>query len=787
MADTDLILLRSWVVRGDAEAFDELVRRHAGMVYNTCRRILRDGADTEDVVQECFLKLAEKAGNVRTSVTGWLHAAAVSRSLNLIKYESSRQKREQTFVEHCRDQETTSVTWNDLEGYVDEAIASLPVELRDPVIAHFLGRQTHEAIAHEIGLPRRTVTHRIGRGVDAIREHLRQHGISTAGITLTALLVAHTAEAVPPALATSLGKIALSGIRAIPETTSLGIKALMWKITVATVATLLLVTGGLWLKTGWSNTEQPSGELKSSAMQTAAYAASAPQQTTPVLTPETESHTPSFIDSAAIKSTSKTGSIEDPSRYISLAGIVQDMKGQPIPGAKVLLGVTDEPYEVDKENSPASALEHFFFTQHLSRARQCQTITDSQGRFTLKEIKYGGNAWLSALKDGYAQDRVFFKLDAGDEIAEEKLELRPGFIKRGTLNAEDGSPIADAIVETYIAWKSTGLTEGWGFDITDDQGNFALGFSEDVEKVHIKTTSNSKGQDFFPNLPCNTETFHLQMKAKASLHGQIRGAAGRAIKGGSVSLVGQIPYPDITIVYKDIEPFFLESTKKATVCDDGTYAISGLYPDREYTLKIELQSDKQSSAEAILTPAESKLIFSPGENREFNCELGDAVTIRGHVLTERMRRPLAQMNVTLIAPSSTTTARQTKTDNTGAFSFTFNGIPGTYRVVPQPSPSSEDLCARLRNRPDNQVLVASGETREVDVYVPDPVSFPIRVLDPKGKSPWFIKYSINFIEPEGLKTEYTDSCTLDEQGRTTLTVYGPAQEAWVAISNILSS
>ncbi|MCH9057310.1 MAG: hypothetical protein IIB55_01640, partial [Planctomycetes bacterium] len=42
----------------DAEAFAEIVTRHAGMVFATCNRILGDRAAAEEVAQECFLALA---------------------------------------------------------------------------------------------------------------------------------------------------------------------------------------------------------------------------------------------------------------------------------------------------------------------------------------------------------------------------------------------------------------------------------------------------------------------------------------------------------------------------------------------------------------------------------------------------------------------------------------------------------------------------------------------------------------------------------------------------------
>ena len=91
----DGALLQQYARTRDADAFAELVRRHAGPVYGTCLRITRNAHDAEDVAQECFMELGRNAGAIVSSLPGWLHTAATSRSVNAIRNAATRRRYEE--------------------------------------------------------------------------------------------------------------------------------------------------------------------------------------------------------------------------------------------------------------------------------------------------------------------------------------------------------------------------------------------------------------------------------------------------------------------------------------------------------------------------------------------------------------------------------------------------------------------------------------------------------------------------------------------------------------------
>ena len=131
--EADLVLLERYNRRGDADAFAEIVRRYAGLVFNTCVRILQDRARAEDVSQDTFFRLMNQSDVVHRSVGAWLHRTATRRSLDVLRSESARRQREQKYAqEHERSEDTSQ--WKELSPQIDEALEKLPEPLRQLLV-----------------------------------------------------------------------------------------------------------------------------------------------------------------------------------------------------------------------------------------------------------------------------------------------------------------------------------------------------------------------------------------------------------------------------------------------------------------------------------------------------------------------------------------------------------------------------------------------------------------------------------------------------------------------------
>ena len=208
MVETEAVLLRRFAKTGDAEAFGEIIQRHAGLVYGAAWRVLSDMDRASDVAQETFLQLTKDAAKVTGSLPGWLHRVATHKAIDLIRRDSSRKQREMQYAVH---QPQKATAWREISPYVDEGLNALDTEMREILVAHFLEGQTTRQIAGLRGISQATVSRRLEAGVVKLRGRLRHRGVLVAVGTLSMLLGENAVNAAPASLMTELGKLALVG------------------------------------------------------------------------------------------------------------------------------------------------------------------------------------------------------------------------------------------------------------------------------------------------------------------------------------------------------------------------------------------------------------------------------------------------------------------------------------------------------------------------------------------------------------------------------------------------
>ncbi|MBX7259535.1 MAG: sigma-70 family RNA polymerase sigma factor [Candidatus Hydrogenedentes bacterium] len=751
MVAIDVLLLQRWSREGDPEAFNELVRRHANMVYTTCLRILKNRADAEEVAQECFLQLAKSGNSVRSSIGGWLHVLATHRSINRIKSDSRRREREQEFAEES--QFSQRAEWSALMDVVDESIAELPEKLREVIVAHFLEQRSHESIADDLGIPRRTVSYRIAKGIERIRINLQKKGVRAEFSALAGMLRAGSLEPAPQSLASSLGKLALSGM--LPS--ALGKAAASSGAFLASLVKSVIVTAILGLATYVAYVSVRDKRVTWRDIQRQEEGV---QQTVDAISPEPEAPTSLSKGATPTKTPEVTAptlasdEISDPSQYIAISGKVTDENGQPVPWTRVLLVIATR------------------------RSRVYEANTDASGRYVFTEVKHTGDAKLVAAKHGYMNDIKAQDLKAGEVYKDVDFSIRPGLAVEGVLIAPDGKPVPDGVLCTSEVWNEDNYTPeytgAFSVAVTDSVGRFDLGVDAKAAWAHVWANSEMQGGDCFSRVALAQGNVELRMKEKAKIHGKVLWQDGSPAVGKLVAVQSRLPEPDTRTIRTGMR---VSEEQRALVASNGTYEFTDLYPAMTHDLfVVENEKGKDVSVSIPLATPLSGLKLSPGEDAEKDFTVAKSGAVAGRVLTEKTHRAVPETMLFMQRTDSQGYPQIERTDKNG--NFTFRCASGDYVLFA--GVTTFDGDSALVKRFGKPVSVGEGATVNQDLLVPEPLELPLRILNHEGKPVAQAIIETGIVTPDGRRYGTSVPQSIDAGGHVNVLIYQELVEVWAS-------
>ncbi len=207
MDESEASLLERFQGGGDIDAFAQITRLYADMVYGTCVRITGDREAAADATQDTFFTLLNSAGKVTGSLGGWLHRVATRRAIDLVRLDRSRRRREQGYAAQMAFE---TDRWADVSPLLDEALNEMEEAARDLVIRHFLQEQTTVEIAAAQGVAQSTISRHLEQALAQLRDRLRAKGVLVGAGALGALL-SQAVEAAPAAALAELSRMAVVG------------------------------------------------------------------------------------------------------------------------------------------------------------------------------------------------------------------------------------------------------------------------------------------------------------------------------------------------------------------------------------------------------------------------------------------------------------------------------------------------------------------------------------------------------------------------------------------------
>ena len=171
------------IARYRNDALAEAYRRHAGPVFGLARRLLNDQARAEEVVQEVFLRLwsaPDRFDPDRGSLRSYLLAHCHGRSVDMIRADSARRRREETeFAVPIPSPDLIEEVWDvALSGFVRDALSELSEGERVAIEQAYFGGRTYREVAEMLGEPEGTIKSRIRSGLRRLRDQLQAAGVT---------------------------------------------------------------------------------------------------------------------------------------------------------------------------------------------------------------------------------------------------------------------------------------------------------------------------------------------------------------------------------------------------------------------------------------------------------------------------------------------------------------------------------------------------------------------------------------------------------------------------------
>ena len=172
--------------RGDRESFRQLHERYAGVLFSTAYQVLNDQAEAQDVMQDVFVQIWDKAklyDRSRGKPLTWALTLTRNKAIDRLRSAQRRHRlkdevEKETAVSEQRgagDGQTGGDSSEKVYALekgriVRNAVLQLSNEQRQAIEMAFFGGLTQNEIAHRLAEPLGTVKARIRRGMIKLKD-----------------------------------------------------------------------------------------------------------------------------------------------------------------------------------------------------------------------------------------------------------------------------------------------------------------------------------------------------------------------------------------------------------------------------------------------------------------------------------------------------------------------------------------------------------------------------------------------------------------------------------------
>ena len=203
-----LARLNLWRTSRDPEALGQLLKWQRDRAYATALRILGNGADAEDAVQQAFIKLLSRTHGLDTldQFKVSVYRAVVQCALDMARANRVRAKLEKAMSPLERHTPIPQIAAEQAEALrvVWQELHAMPEESRAMVVLCYQEGLSVSDAAEVLSVPRETLRDRLSASMSELRKKLNQRGVMLSLFVIAGLLQHGNAEAAPLGLCEAL-------------------------------------------------------------------------------------------------------------------------------------------------------------------------------------------------------------------------------------------------------------------------------------------------------------------------------------------------------------------------------------------------------------------------------------------------------------------------------------------------------------------------------------------------------------------------------------------------------
>jgi RNA polymerase sigma-70 factor (ECF subfamily) len=177
----------SKALNGDEKAYEALLKRYRHGIYNMIYQMIKNREETEDLVQETFIKAFKSLDSYNDSFafSTWLYKIAFNHCIDSIRKKKLKtlpldkpiDLKEGQVRHEIRDETTSpegSFLFMERKKRIQHTIESLPKKYKEAIILRHQEDKSYEEISEILNIPLGTVKARIFRAREMLKKQLRE-------------------------------------------------------------------------------------------------------------------------------------------------------------------------------------------------------------------------------------------------------------------------------------------------------------------------------------------------------------------------------------------------------------------------------------------------------------------------------------------------------------------------------------------------------------------------------------------------------------------------------------